>query len=328
MRAVLIPRFGGPEVLELRDVPDPEPQRGEVRVRVRATAVNRADLLQRAGFYPAPPGSPPDIPGLEYAGEIDAVGETAGDWKVGERVFGLAGGGTYAQRLVVPERTVARMPSTLTFTAAAAVPEAFITSWDAMVTQAGLGPGETVLISAVGSGVGTAAVQIARALGARSIGTARTADKLTRAAELGLDVGLVPKGGAFARAVLDATGGGGVDVVLELVGGNYLAEDVQCAALRARIVLVGLMAGARAPDLPLEGLLGKRLHLVGTMLRARPLEEKIAAMRAFARHVVPLFAAGRLQPVVDKVMPLEAAAAAHTYVAGNESYGKVVLEVA
>src|SRR5262245_46362538 len=189
MQAVVIGRFGGPEVLELRQVPAPEPARGEARVRVRATAVNRADLLQRMGAYPAPPDAPPDIPGLEYAGEIDAIGEGVreSDAKVGDRVFGLCGGGSYAEHLVVHARALAKLHSGMSFTEAAAVPEAFITAWDAMVTQAGLAAGETVLVQAAGSGVGTAAIQLARALGARSVGTSRTEAKLESARPLGLD---------------------------------------------------------------------------------------------------------------------------------------------
>jgi NADPH2:quinone reductase len=323
MKAVVITRAGGPEVLELRDVPLASPSRGEVRVRVRATAINRADLLQRMGGYPAPPGSPADIPGLEYAGEVDAVGEDAGDLQPGERVFGLCGGGSYAEALVVPARTVARMPPGLSFIHAAAVPEAFITAWDALVTQAGLTAGERVLIHAVGSGVGTAAVQIARAIGARSIGTARTAEKLSRARDLGLEEALLSSDGKFADAV---SAGGGADVILELVGGPFLAEDLRCAAPRARIVLVGLLAGARA-DLDLGTMLHKRLRLLGTVLRARPLEEKILASQAFIRHVVPLLARGALVPVVDRAFPLAAAGEAQAYLASNQGFGKVVLEV-
>lgn len=320
MKAIVIARPGGPEVLELREILAPTPARGEVRVRVHATAINRADLLQRMGAYPAPPDAPQDIPGLEYAGVIDALGEGVTGWQVGDRVFGLCGGGAYAEQLVTHARAVARMPDGLSFTDAAAVPEAFVTAWDAMVTQAHLGAGETVLISAVGSGVGCAAVQLARAVGARSVGTARTAGKLERARALGLDVGVVPDDGRFARAV------GAPDVIVELVGGAYLAEDLACIAPRGRLVLVGLMAGARA-ELDLGLVLRKRVSLTGTVLRSRPLEEKIAAMQAFSRHVVPLIERGAIAPVVDRVMPLEEAAAAHAYVASNESFGKVVLAV-
>ncbi len=326
MRAIVITKPGGPEVLELREVPVPAPARGEVRVRVRATAVNRADLLQRMGAYPAPPDAPADIPGLELAGEIDALGEGVTGWKLGDRVFGLTGGGAYAEQLVAHGRAVARMPDGLSFRDAAAIPEAFITAYDAMVTQARLAAGEQVLVHAVGSGVGTAAVQIARAIGARSIGTARTADKLERARALGMDEGVLVAGGKFADAVLEKSGGRGVEVVLELVGGGYVAEDLACMAPGGRLVLVGLMAGIRA-DLDLATILRKRLELRGTTLRSRPLEEKIAATQVFARHLVPLFERGTLKPIVDRVFPLAEAGAAHAYVASNEGFGKVVLEI-
>jgi NADPH2:quinone reductase len=327
MRAIVIREPGGPEVLELRDVPTPEPSRGEVRVRVRATAVNRADLLQRAGHYPAPPGSPADIPGLEIAGEVDRVGDAVTELAVGDRVFGIVGGGGYAEQVVVPARTVARMPAATSFTDAGAFPEAFLTAWDAMVDQARLTAGERVLVHAVGSGVGTAAVQIARAVGARSIGTARSADKIERARALGLDEGVVVgEAGTFARDVMQRTGGAGVDVVLELVGGAYVAEDLACLAQRGRIVIVGLMAGASAP-VDLGMLLRKRAEMRGTVLRARPLEEKILAARSLARHLVPLLERGALRPVVDRVLPLAQAAEAHRLMQANATFGKVVLEV-
>jgi len=333
MRAIVIPQPGPPAVLTLRDVPSPPLGRGEVRVRVRATAVNRADLLQRMGLYPAPPDAPADIPGLEYAGEIVELGDGAGathdaelGLRVGDRVFGLVGGGAYAEELVTPARTLARIPDGMSFTDAAAIPEAFITAWDAIVTQARLESGEALLIHAVGSGVGTAAAQLGRARGATVIGTARTADKLARARALGVDEGIVPEGGRFADRVRAATGGRGADVVLELVGGAYVAEDLYAVAERARIVVVGLTAGTRG-ELDLGLLLRRRVSVTGTVLRARPLEEKIAAMRTFARHVVPLFAAGRLRPVVETVLPLAEAAKAHALVASNATFGKVVLEV-
>lgn len=326
MKAVVITRAGGPEVLEVQERPMPSPGRGEVRVRVRATAVNRADLLQRAGAYPAPPGAPPDIPGLEHAGEVDAIGEGVSDLAVGDRVFGLCGGGGYAEALVVHARELARIPGGMTFTEAAAIPEAFVTAWDALVVQAGLCAGERVLIHAAGSGVGTAAIQVARAVGARVVGTARTRDKLDRARPFGLDEAVLVEDDAFATAVLGATGGQGADVVLELVGGAYLAEDLLCVAPRARIVLVGLLAGARA-ELDLRTLLHRRVRLMGTVMRARPLEEKIAAAQQLARHLAPLFDRRTLVPVVDRVMPLARAAEAHALVASNRTFGKVVLEV-
>jgi len=326
MRAIVIDKPGGPEVLQLREVTTPEPARGEVRIRIRATAVNRADLLQRMGAYPAPADAPADIPGLEYAGEVDAIGEGVTELGVGDRVFGLAGGGTYAEQLVVHAGTVAKIPGDLSFTDAAAIPEAFLTAWDAMVTQGGLQAGDTVLVNAVGSGVGTAAVQIARAIGARSIGTARRATKLARAHALGMDDGIDTHDRGFADAVLKATDGRGVDVVLELVGGAYLAEDVACIAPLGRIVLVGLLAG-RSAELDLGAVLRKRVRILGTVLRSRPLDEKIAVGRVLARHIAPLVARGALKPVVDRVMPLEEAGAAHSAMASNEGFGKIVLKV-
>jgi putative PIG3 family NAD(P)H quinone oxidoreductase len=326
MRAIVIREPGGPEVLELREVPTPTPQRGEARVRVRATAVNRADLIQRMGAYPAPPDSPRDIPGLELAGEVDAIGEGVTSLKVGDRVFGLAGGGTYAEQVVVPARTLVRLPERLSFVEGAAIPEAFVTAYDAMVIQARLAAGETVLVHAVGSGVGTAAVQIARAIGSFAIGTARTAAKLERARPMGLGEGVVVEGGKFADKVNAITGGRGVDVVLELVGGGYVVEDLGCMAQRGRIVLVGMMAGARA-DMDLGAVMRKRLEIRGTMLRSRPLEEKIEAANVLARNLAPLFARGELEAVVDRVLPLARAAEAHAYMASNEGFGKMVLEV-
>jgi NADPH2:quinone reductase len=326
MRAIVIAKPGGPEVLELRDVPTPLPSRGEVRVRVHATAVNRADLLQRVGAYAAPPGSPADIPGLEIAGEVDAVGEDVTELAMGDRVFGVVGGGGYAECVAVHARTLARMPEGMSFTDAAAVPEAFITAWDAMVDQAGLSAGETVLIHAAGSGVGTAAFQIANAIGARAIGTCRTAEKLDRARALGLHEGVLAEGGKFAENVRKLTIGRGVDVVVELVGGAYVTQDLACLAPRGRIVLVGMMAGNQA-DLNLAILMSKRAEIRGTMLRSRPLEEKILAARSFERHVVPLFAKGALRPVVDRVLPLAEAAEAHRVMQSNETFGKVVLAI-
>jgi putative PIG3 family NAD(P)H quinone oxidoreductase len=321
MRAIAITKPGGPEVLTVVDRPAPEPSRGEVRIRVRATAINRADLLQRIGAYPAPADAPPDIPGLEYAGEVDALGPGVERLAVGDRVFGLVGGGGYAEALVAHERTVARIPEGMSFEHAAAVPEAFITAHDAIVGQAGLRGGETLLVHAVGSGVGTAAVQLGRALGVFVIGTARTADKLERARELGLGAGVVAQGGKFADAVRKH---GEPGVVLELIGGPYLDEDIRAAAVLGRIVLVGLLAGGRN-EIDLGGILRKRLRIFGTVLRARPLEEKIAAMRSFESHVVPLLQRGLIAPVIDTVMDLDQAAAAHERMASNAGFGKIVL---
>ncbi len=321
MRVIAISKPGGPEVLTLVDRPLPEPSRGEVRVRVRATAVNRADLLQRMGAYPAPFGAPADIPGLEIAGEVDALGPEVERLALGDRVFGLVGGGGYAEAVVSHERALAKIPAGISFEDAAAVPEAFITAYDAMVTQGGLRSGEVLLVHAVGSGVGTAAVQLARALGAFVIGTARTADKLQLAKPLGLDAGIVAEGGKFADAVRKIAEAA---LILELVGGAYLDEDLRAVQLRGRILLVGLLAGARQ-ELDLGLVLRKRVQLTGTVLRARPLEEKLAATRIFETQVVPLLARGLIKPVVDRVLPLAEAAAAHERMASNAGFGKIVL---
>ncbi len=325
MRAIVIRAPGGPEVLELREVPTPEPAHGQVRVRVRLVGLNRADLLQRAGAYPAPPGVPADIPGLEYLGVVDAIGPGVTRFSGGERVYGLVAGGAYAEALVAHEREVVAVPAGLTDEDAAAIPEAFVTAYDALVVRGGLRAGERVLVHAAGSGVGTAGVQIARALGAFVVGTSRTADKLARARELGLDAAVVAAQGKFADAVHAATGGVGFDVALDLVGGAYLPDTIACAAPRARIVVVGLTAGASA-QLDLGALLRKRLHLVGTVLRSRPLEEKIEAAMLLERHLGPLLSRGVLRAVVDRTFPLAEAADAHRLLASNESFGKVLLD--
>ncbi|HUJ57671.1 MAG TPA: NAD(P)H-quinone oxidoreductase [Kofleriaceae bacterium] len=321
MRVVAITKPGGPDVLALVERPLPEPSRGEVRVRVRATAVNRADLLQRMGGYPAPGDAPPDVPGLEIAGEVEALGPGVETLATGDRVFGLVGGGGYAEAVISHERALARIPDGVGFEDAAAIPEAFITAYDAMVVQGGLRGGEPVLVHAAGSGVGTAAIQLGRALGAFVIGTARTQDKLDRARELGLDLGVVPDGGRFADRVAPAPA-----VVLELVGGAYLAEDVRCVQPLGRIALVGLLAGART-ELELGLVLRKRVRIFGTVLRARALEEKLAAARVFEREIVPLVARGRIRPVIDCVLPLADAARAHQRMSENAGFGKIVLRV-
>ena len=327
MRAATIARPGGPEVLEVREVQLPVPESNEVLVRVRASALNRADLLQREGRYPAPPGWPQDIPGMEIAGEVVGRGRDTSLWKDGDRVFGIVGGGGNAEYIVTHERTLAAIPSNLSWTEAAAVPEAFITAHDALVTQADVHLSEHVLIHAVGSGVGLAALQLARAAGAVPFGDARTADKIDRARALGLARGITVANdlGVVAKQVQEWTGGVGAEIVLDLVGGPYTAVSIAAAAPKGRIILIGTMAG-RDASLPIGTLLGKRLMLRGTVLRARPLEEKIAATRAFAMQVVPLLASGVVKPVIDRVFPLDAIADAHRHLESNATFGKVVID--
>jgi len=325
MKAVYIRSFGGPENLEIREVPDaPPPKSGEVRIRVRAAGLNRADLLQRLGGYPPPAGYSPNIPGLEFAGEVVQAGENT-SFKIGGRVFGITAAEAQAEYLTLDAGLLAGIPENLSFNEAAAVPEAFITAHDAVFTQADLRPGETLLVHAAGSGVGLAAIQMAKAAVAKTIGTSRTADKLERARELGLDEAILAGEGAGFASVLRSKNGGGVDVVLDLVGGVYFRENLECLRPKGRLMLVGLTSG-RSAEFDLGLALTKRLKIIGTVLRGRSPEEKAEATRAFNRDVVPLLASGKVVPNLDKVFPAEEVVQAHEYLESNRSFGKVVLE--
>ena len=332
MRAAIITRSGGPEVLTVESRPIPEVREpSDVLVRVAHSALNRADLVQRAGRYPAPAGAPPDIPGLEFAGVVVQVGVSATRWRPGDRVFGLVPGGAHAEYLVTHGDTLAPVPAALDLAAAGTLAEACITAHDAL-RQSAFVPGDRVLIHAVGSGVGLAAVQLVQALGGMSIGTARSADKLRAAHRQGLDVGIVPERGAdgsprFADTVLAATAGRGADIVLDLVGGRYVAEGLRCMAPRGRLVLIGLLDG-RETTLDLGRVLTRRLQLTGTVLRTRDLDERIAYTQAFEHEVVPLLASGKVQPVVERTFELEEIAAAHAMLEGNATTGKVALRIA
>jgi len=329
MKAVVITRFGGPEVLEIQDVPAPQPGPQEVLVHVRSTALNRADLLQRLGRYPAPPDAPHNIPGLEFAGEVAELGANARRWREGNRVMGIISGGAHAEFVTAHQDALIEVPANLEWSAAGGVPEVFITAHDAL-QQAGFKAGENVLVHAVGSGVGLAATQIVTALGGRAFGTSRTPDKIERAKAFGLAAGnVVPEPssltqlGAFAK---DVTDGRGFDVVLDLNGGPYFSASLEAMALRGRLVLIGGVAGGKA-DVDLYQILRKRLHIIGTVLRARSLQEKIAITDAFAREVVPLLASGSIQPVIDSVFPLDQIQDAHRRLESNETFGKVVLTI-
>jgi putative PIG3 family NAD(P)H quinone oxidoreductase len=312
----------------------PEPAGDDVLVRVHGAGLNRADLLQREGRYPAPPGVPPDVPGLEFAGVVERCGPDATGVSPGDRVFGVVAGGAQAEYLVAPAAHCAPVPPGLDLVAMGAVPEAFITAHDALVTQARVQPGEWVLVDAVGSGVGTATLQLARVCGARVIGTARTPAKLDRSRALGLDHGIVPPVQAdgsldiagLAFEILEATDAG-ADVVIDLVGGAYAEAAIAAAAPLGRIVLVGALAGATA-TLPIVAVMGKRLTIHGTVLRPRDKTEKAAATAAFTRDVVPLLAAGTIAPVIDAVLPLEQIEDAYALVASDATFGKVVLNLA
>ena len=326
MLAAVISRPGGPDVLELRTVPRPKPESQEILVRVHASALNRADLLQRRGHYPAPPGVPDEIPGLEFAGEVEEIGPAVQLWKRGSRVMGLAGGGAHAQYLVAHERAVVEIPRSLTWKEAAAIPEAFITAHDALWIQAGIRPNERVLIHAVGSGVGVAAVQLARAIGAIPFGTSRTADKISRAMEFGLESGFIVASDPTVEIGKQWAANGTFDVVLDLVGGPYLNASLHALAHRGRILLIGTMAGARS-EIDHGLMLGKRARMIGTVLRARPLEEKIAVTRSFAREVLPFFESKALQVPIDSEFPLRDIRKAHERMESNQTFGKIVLRM-
>ncbi len=319
MKAARTAELSGPGGLVIDEVAAPVPGPDQIRVDVRATALNRADLLQTLGLYPAPPGVPADIPGLEYAGVVESVGANVTRFKRGDRVMGLVAGGAWAQQLVTHEREALRIPDRLSFEQAAAIPEAFITAFDALTLQGGLRAGHTVLIHAVGSGVGTAAVQWAKRVGAKTVGTARTASKLERAKALGLDVGLLVEGPA-----LSFEQGLQVDLALELVGGSYLPHTLAAMAPGGVVMLVGLSAGPTA-QLPLRLILTNRLRIQGTTMRARPLEQKIAVAEAFAVSVLPFFADCTLVPVVGQTVAFEGLKAALEQLAANQTFGKTVV---
>lgn len=324
MRAVVLESYGGPEVLTLRDVPDPVPGPEEVVVEVVSTALNRADVLQRKGGYPGPPMAH-EIPGLELAGRVAALGERATAWSVGDPVMGIVGGGGYAERVAIHERQLVRVPDALPLEDAGAVPEVFLTAWDAMVIRGGLAPGGTVLVHAGASGVGTAAIQYVKAIGGRVMVTA-SAGKLDACRALGADLAVDYASDDFVAAARELTDGVGVDVVLDLVGGDYLAGNLQAVRTLGSIVLVGLTGGA-STTVPLGLLLAKRVSLTGTVLRARPLEEKLAVTQRFGREVLPFLASGAVRPVIDSRYPLAEVADAHRHMEANANVGKIILTI-
>lgn len=341
MRAVVITRPGGPDVLAMRDVPTPVPAPRELLVRVHATALNRADLLQRRGRYQAPPGAVADVPGLEYAGVVEAIGDDVRDWTAGARVMGLIGGGGYAEYVTVPADHALPVPERLSLEQAAAVPEAYLTAHDALFTQAGARPGERLLVHAIASGVGVALLQLGLAFDLDVIGTSRSAWKLERMRELGLANAVLADDDVLA-AVRDVVGGGraggaggvdgaggaqgddGVDVVVDLVGGDYLSANIALLRPRGRLVIVGLVAG-RTAQLDMGAVLGKRLHVIGTAMRSRSDEEKAEVTRFFRTHAWPLLDDGRLDPVIDDIVAMDHAAEAHARMESNANVGKIVL---
>lgn len=323
MKAVFIREFGGIENLEIREVEEPvHPKGKEIIVRVRACGVNRADILQRRGLYPAPKDAPQRIPGLEFAGEIIKIGEKVKKFRLGERVFGITSGGAQAELIKTHESILMKIPNGLNYTKAAAIAEAFITAHDALFTLSKLKRNETVLIHSAGSGVGIAAVQLAKLIGAKVIGTSRTAEKLEKCAKFGLDVPILIKSDADFADILRKLGG--VDVILDLVGAAYFRQNLESLKKKGRIVLVGLVGGAKT-EFNLGIALSKRLTIIGTVLRSRSLKEKAQAIRKFER-MLPFFEDQTLKPVVDKVFKVSDVRLAHEYIESNKNFGKVILE--
>jgi len=326
MKAIVLRSYGDPSVLHFEDIPAPQFGRDEILVDVRATSLNRADLLQRMGFYPDPFPSEVEVPGMEFSGRVVAVGDRVKLWNVGDEAMGIVSGGAYAEQLVVHERQAMRIPRNVSLADAAAIPEVFITAWDALVLQGGLTSGRWALVHAGASGVGTAAVQICKAIGARVIATCSTA-KVDAVTALGADVVVDYTSQDFVETVKRATDGKGVDVILDVIGGEYLDRNVACIAVRGRIVQVGVMGGGNTA-FNLGALMPKRASLTGTVLRARPLEEKIALSQRFSSEIIPLFESGLLRPVIDRRYPFTAIAEAHAFMGANGNIGKIVIDIA
>lgn len=325
MRAAIYAGTGGPEVITFRDVPAPTPGHHQVLVRVAAAGLNRADLLQRQGRYPVPPGWPADIPGLEYAGTVESAGPGASRWRPGDRVMGLVGGGAMAEWVVVHEDEALPIPPHLSDVEAAAIPEAFLTAYDALAVRGRLQAGERVLLHAVGSGVGTAAVQLARGMDATVIGTSRSAEKLERVRPLGLDVGIDTARTDFRSALAEP-----VHVVVDVLGGPAMADNLTVLAPRGRLVLLGFLLGTRA-EVDLGIVLRNRLEIIGSVMRSRTLPERVPLVREFAERILPQFAPATpgdrpaLRPVVHAALPMSELADAHRQMQDNATFGKLVL---
>ncbi|MEV1109746.1 NAD(P)H-quinone oxidoreductase [Micromonospora sp. NPDC049751] len=322
MRAITVPQPGGPDALVWAEVPDPEPGPGEVIVRVRASGVNRADLLQRQGHYPPPPGAPAYL-GLECSGVIDAIGPEVTGWAVGQEVCALLAGGGYAERVAVPAGQLLPVPAGVDLVDAAALPEVACTVWSNVVGVGRLTAGDTLLVHGGGSGIGTFAIQFGAALGATVLATARTT-KHARLRELGAAHTIDYRDQDFVEEVREATDGHGADVILDILGASYLGRNVEALATGGRLVVIGMQGGRKA-ELDLGALLTKRASVSATALRSRPLAEKAAIVRGVRDEVWPLVAAGAVRPVVDRRLPMAEAAEAHRLVESSDHVGKVLL---
>ncbi len=322
MKAILFDQPGEPDVLRYDHAPDPQPGADELLVRVHATAVNRADLLQRRGGYAPPPGASP-ILGLELAGEVV---QPAGEWRTGDRVMAVVTGGAYAELAAVPAEMAMRIPERFSYAEAAAIPEAFLTAYLNLFTLGRLQSGDVALIHAGASGVGTAAIQLVRAAGARAIATAGSEEKLALCRELGAELAINYRSESFVDRVQVATGGHGADVVLDFVGAPYWDSNMAALALGGRLLLIGFLGGSRG-QLDLGMLMGKSLTVASTTLRRTPLAQKVALTQAFSAFALERFARGELRPVIDRVLPIAQAAEAHAVLEANSNAGKVVLSV-
>jgi putative PIG3 family NAD(P)H quinone oxidoreductase len=323
MHAITIPEPGGPEALTWAEVPDPAPGEGEVLVEVAASAVNRADILQRQGHYAPPPGASP-YPGLECSGRIAALGTGVGGWSVGDEVCALLSGGGYAEKVVVPAGQLLPVPKKVALHEAAALPEVTCTVWSNVFMVAHLRPGETLLVHGGSSGIGTMAIQLAKAVGAKVAVTAGTKEKLERCAELGADILIDYRQQDFVAEIKEATGGAGADVILDNMGAKYLDRNIKALAVNGRLAIIGMQGGVKG-ELNIGALLAKRAAITATSLRARPLAEKAAIVAAVREHVWPLLDAGHVRPVIDREVPLREAATAHRLVEESGHIGKVLL---
>ncbi|MFE6337645.1 NAD(P)H-quinone oxidoreductase [Streptomyces sp. NPDC057798] len=323
MYAITIDEPGGPEALVWAEVPDPAPGEGEVLVEVAASAVNRADILQRQGFYDPPPGTSP-YPGLECSGRIAEIGPGVSGWTVGDEVCGLLGGGGYAEKVVVPAGQLLPVPRGVGLVRAAALPEVVCTVWSNVFMIAHLRPGETLLVHGGSSGIGTMAIQLAKAVGAKVAVTAGTREKLDRCAELGADILVNYREQDFVEEVRKATDGAGADVILDNMGAKYLDRNVRALAVNGRVAIIGMQGGIKG-ELNIATLLGKRAAVTATSLRARPLTEKTSIVAAVREHVWPLVDGGHVRPVVDREVPMRDAADAHRIVEESGHVGKVLL---
>lgn len=325
MRAVEITQPGDPEVLKLGTRPTPRPRAGEVLVKVAAAGVNRPDVLQRKGLYPVPPGAS-DIPGLEMAGTIVEVGQGAGEWKAGDNVCALVQGGGYAQYCTAPAPQCLPVPKGLTPMEAATLPETYFTVWTNVFDRAALKAGENLLVQGGSSGIGVAAIQIARALGHRVFATAGSAEKCAACVKLGADRAINYRTEDFAEIVKQQTGGRGVDVILDMVGGEYIPKELRSLADDGRIVLIAFLGGSKA-QVDLNELMRRRLTMTGSTLRPRSIEFKGAIARSLREKVWPLVEAGKIRPVIFRAFPYGEAAQAHALMESSQHIGKLVLTV-